>query len=276
MKDILSEIVAQKRIELVQQKQAVSPEQLQEQADRLVQSQPLPQRSLQQALAQSATGIIAEFKRRSPSKGWIHQNAQVSEVTPAYQAAGASALSILTDTPYFGGSLSDIHAARPLVHIPILRKEFIVDSYQLLQARVVGADAVLLIAACLTPEACAELTRQAHELHLEVLLEIHSEEELPYTACGADLIGVNNRHLGSFQTDVATSFRLADRLQASLPSGYHPVLVSESGLSHPDTLRQLRQAGYRGFLMGEAFMKHAQPAEALQQLIASVREEVQP
>ena len=157
MKDILSEIIANKRFEVDLQKQAISIEQLQEGISEVPTS-----RSMKQALASSASGIIAEFKRRSPSKGWIKEEACPEEIVPSYAAAGASALSILTDEKFFGGSLKDIRTARPLVEIPILRKDFIIDEYQLYQARVMGADAVLLIAACLTPDQCLELAELAH------------------------------------------------------------------------------------------------------------------
>ena len=187
MKDILSEIIAHKRIEIELQKQAVSLEKLQEEVAAMMQkdattgtSVTIPVRSMKQALASSPTGIIAEFKRRSPSKGWIYETAKAEEIPAAYETAGASALSILTDEKFFGGSLRDISTARPLVDIPILRKDFIIDEYQLLQARIVGADAVLLIAACLTQKECTTLTTQAHALGLEVLLEIHNPSELPY------------------------------------------------------------------------------------------------
>lgn len=282
MKDILSEIVAHKRMEVEKQKQAISPEMLREQALRLQEESPSAPRSMKASLASRPLGIIAEFKRRSPSKGWIHRDARPEEVAPAYEAAGAAALSVLTDEAYFGGTLGDIARIRPLVEIPILRKEFIIDPYQLLQARVVGADAVLLIAACLTPDQCASLTAGAHALGLEVLLELHDEEELPYVQAQPDMVGVNNRHLGSFVTDVATSFRLAEALRASLCQAAGggketlPLMVSESGLSQPDTLLSLHEAGFQGFLMGEAFMKHPQPGEALRALIQSFKREGEP
>lgn len=277
MKDILSEIVAHKRTEVEAQKQIVTPDQLQHAADALLQAPTCVPRSMKQALATSPSGIIAEFKRRSPSKGWIKQEARAEEIPTAYEAAGAAALSILTDEHYFGGTLHDVRTARSRVRIPILRKEFIIDEYQLLQARIVGADAVLLIAACLTPQRCEALTAYAHRLGLEVLLEIHSESELAYLSAAPDMVGVNNRHLGSFVTDVETSFRLAENLQRQVRSlTQHastdtlPLLVSESGLSRPDTVLQLRQAGYRGFLMGEAFMKTPCPGETLHQFIRSL------
>ena len=242
MTDILSEIIAHKRIEIAQQKQAVSLNQLQEQAATVLHEDTtaqaagtLQRRSMKQSLASSSSGIIAEFKRRSPSKGWIKETAQAELIPPAYEAAGASALSILTDEKFFGGALRDIRTVRPLVNIPILRKDFIIDEYQLLQARIVGADAILLIAACLTPDECRTLTLQAHELGLEVLLEVHSPSELSYIYKETDMVGVNNRHLGSFVTDVENSFRIAEELKqtvAGIDFKTPPLLVSESGISH--------------------------------------------
>ncbi len=285
MNDILSEIIANKQVEIAMQKQAVSREHLMEQVEAILQEDASPRRSMKRALAASSTGIISEFKRRSPSKGWIHPDAQADVIPPAYESAGAAALSILTDEKFFGGTLRDIRTARPLVGIPILRKDFIIDSYQLLQARIVGADAVLLIAACLTPEQCATLTAQAHELGLEVLLEVHSPSELSYINKEVDMVGVNNRNLGSFVTDVENSFRIAEQLReavlavSSVPGSSEqessapdtlPLLVSESGISSPDTIRSLRTAGFRGFLIGETFMKTGQPGEALKEMISNL------
>ncbi len=229
-------------------------------------------RSLKRALAESPSGIIAEFKRKSPSKGWIHADAFPEEVVPAYAKAGAAALSVLTDEQYFGGSLDFIRRVRPLVDIPILRKDFIIDPYQLYQAREAGADAVLLIAACLSREACAALTAEAHRLGLEVLLEVHSPEELDYITPDVDVVGVNNRHLGSFVTDVKTSFELAPALNKILRSAQDDsrVFISESGISDPATVRALREVGYRGFLMGENFMKEPDPGAALATFIQAL------
>ena len=254
MKDILSEIIANKRFEVDLQKQAISIEQLQEG----ISESPTP-RSMKQALASSASGIIAEFKRRSPSKGWIQEEARPEEIVPSYAAAGASALSILTDEKFFGGSLKDIRATRPLVEIPILRKDFIIDEYQLYQAKIVGADAVLLIAAAL------ELAEKAHSLGLEVLLEIHNTEELSYINKKIDMIGVNNRNLGTFFTDVENSFRLAEQLPQD------SVLVSESGISNPEIVKRLRTAGFRGFLIGETLMKTEHPGETLQNFLQAMQ-----
>lgn len=207
MKDILSEIIANKRFEVDLQKQAISIEQLQEGI-----SEAPAIRSMKQALVSSKSGVIAEFKRRSPSKGWIKQGALPEEIIPSYVKAGASALSILTDEKFFGGSLKDIRTARPLVEVPILRKDFIIDEYQLYQAKIVGADAVLLIAAALELEKCNELAEKAHSLGLEVLLEIHNSDELGYINKEVDMVGINNRNLGTFFTDVENSFRLAGQL----------------------------------------------------------------
>lgn len=302
--DILSEITDHKRIEVELQKQAVSPEQLREQVRDLMENSPAPRRSMKHALASSPAGIIAEFKRRSPSKGWIYETAKADKIPAAYEAAGASAISILTDAKFFGGSLRDIRTARPLVDIPILRKDFIIDEYQLLQARIAGADAVLLIAACLTQEECADLTARAHALGLEVLLEIHSPRELAYISKDVDMVGVNNRNLGTFVTDVENSFRIAGQLRQTIAGVRNipdaqdtsdvrnisdarnvsdaqgssdtprnlPLLVSESGISHPETICRLRTAGFRGFLIGETFMKTPQPGDALKGFIQGIEE----
>ena len=161
--------------------------------------------------------------------------------------------------------LKDIRTARPLVDVPIIRKDFIIDEYQLYQAKIVGADAVLLIAAALKQEKCQELAEQAHELGLEVLLEIHSAEELPYINSKIDMIGINNRNLGTFFTDVENSFRLAGQLPQDA------VLVSESGISDPEVVKRLRTAGFRGFLIGETFMKTPQPGETLQNFLKAIQ-----
>ena len=261
MKDILSEIIANKRFEVDLQKLAISIEQLQEGIHEIPASH-----SMKKALASSDSGIIAEFKRRSPSKGWIKQEARPEEIVPSYVTAGASALSILTDEKFFGGSLKDIRTARPLVDIPIIRKDFIIDEYQLYQAKIVGADAVLLIAAALEQGKCQELAEQAHELGLEVLLEIHSTEELPYINSQIDMVGINNRNLGTFYTDVENSFRLAGQLPLNT------VLVSESGISDPEVVKRLRTAGFRGFLIGETFMKTPQPGETLQNFLKAIQQ----
>ena len=221
--------------------------------------------SMSEALTSSATGIIAEFKRKSPSKGWINQEAQAGEVPLAYQQNGAAALSVVTDEKLFGGNDDFITTVRQSgVTLPVLYKNFIIDEYQLYQARLCGASAVLLIAACLPLRDCGRLMETAHSLGLEVLLEMHSEQELDYAALEPDLCGINNRNLGSFVTDVENSFRLASLLPKDA------VKVSESGISRPATVKALRQAGFRGFLIGESFMKTANPGAALHDFISEL------
>ena len=245
MQDILKEIVAHKHLELEQ----------------LCAKKP----SLREVLLQSETGIIAEFKRRSPSKGWIKEEGRADQIPLSYQQNGAAALSILTDEHYFGGSDDFIRTARQSgVTLPILYKNFVIDEAQLYAAALCGASAVLLIAACLSKSECKRLLDKAHALGLEVLLEMHSEPELEYAELEPDLCGINNRNLGSFVTDVDNSFRLAELLPKDA------VKVSESGISNPDTVRALRQAGFRGFLIGENFMKAADPGLALNEFISKL------
>ena len=259
--NILEEIVAHKRIEVAEQKEQTPAKKLYAEVERMM-SEGVTKRSLSQALTENDFGIIAEFKRKSPSKGWIKEDGKPEIIPLSYEQNGAAALSILTDEMYFGGSLDYIRKARPLVNLPILRKDFIIDEYQLFQVRHIGADAVLLIAADLSKQEVRSLTATAHELQLEVLLELHSEQELDYADIEVDAIGVNNRNLGTFVTDVQNSFRLASQLPQD------KVLVSESGISNPDTIRLLREAGYRGFLIGETFMKTDNPGEALKNFIS--------
>jgi indole-3-glycerol phosphate synthase len=263
--DILETIVANKRREVAHQKRAVSLEtMLSMGASRMAR----PVCSMRKALEVSPSGIIAEFKRRSPSKGWLHRDACVEDVIPAYEQGGASACSILTDGDFFGGAFRDLRNARALVGLPLLRKDFIVDEYQLFQARVMGADAVLLIASILTRYECLQLAKMAHALELEVLLEIHGEDELAYLHPDIDMLGVNNRHLGTFDTAVENSFRLIERIRSETGKGTQaPLLVSESGLSDAAVVRQLRTAGFRGFLIGETFMKTEKPGETLRSFI---------
>ena len=243
--DILDKIIETKREELARMKQKKP--------------------SLRQALLDSPTGIIAEFKRRSPSKGWIKEEGRPEEIPLSYQQNGAAAISILTDKQYFGGHDRFITEARRAgVTIPILYKNFVVDEMQVYEACLCGASAILLIAACLSKERCAALMQLAHELGMEVLLEMHSEEELAYADLQPDVCGINNRHLGSFVTDIETSFRLA----VLLPK--EAVKVSESGISNPQSITQLRQVGFHGFLIGETFMREPQPGLALKRFIEQI------
>ena len=245
MQDILEQIIATKREEL----------------ERMRRKKP----SLREALLRSETGIIAEFKRRSPSKGWIKEEGRAAEIPLSYQQNGAAAISILTDKQYFGGHDRFIVEARQSgVTIPILYKNFVIDEMQLYEAALCGASAVLLIAACLPKEKLRALMQRAHKLGLEVLLEMHSEEELGYCELEPDVYGINNRNLGSFITDVENSFRLAERLPKDA------VKVSESGISKPETIRELRAAGFNGFLIGETFMKTPDPGATLKTFITEI------
>lgn len=260
--DILQEIVAHKRIEVERFKQQLSEQEIHRRVEAILDFS-VP--SMSKALTASQSGIIAEFKRRSPSKGWIKEEGKADEIPLSYQEHGAASLSILTDEQYFGGKDDFIRIARHAgVHIPILYKNFIIDEYQLFQARLCGASAVLLIAADLSKEECQSLLSTAHELGLEVLLEMHSEEELEYAEMEPDMCGINNRNLGTFITDVQNSFRLAELLPKD------SVKVSESGISNPDTVKALRLAGFRGFLIGETFMKTSDPGKALKDFISKL------
>lgn len=260
--DILQEIVAHKRIEVERFKQQLPEQEIHRRVEAILDFS-VP--SMSKALTASESGIIAEFKRRSPSKGWIKEEGKADEIPLSYQEHGAAALSILTDEQYFGGKDDFIRIARHAgVHIPILYKNFIIDEYQLFQARLCGASAVLLIAADLSKEKCQSLLSTAHGLGLEVLLEMHSEEELEYAEMEPDMCGINNRNLGTFITDVQNSFRLAELLPKD------SVKVSESGISNPDTVKALRLAGFRGFLIGETFMKTSDPGKALKDFISKL------
>jgi len=257
---ILDTIVADKRLEVEARRQAVPLDHLKSLAMGMPKG-----RSLKQALEASQTGIISEFKRKSPSKGYIHPNAEVVPVVSAYQAGGCAGVSVLTDFPYFGGTIGDFKAARVVLVCPMLRKDFMIDPYQLYEAKVLGADVILLIASALSLDVAYDLGELAHELGMEVLLEIHNEAELDYISRFTDLVGVNNRNLSTFVTDVQVSFDLADKIPTEF------VRISESGLSDPDTVKKLREAGYKGFLMGENFMKHDDPGAALSAFITSLK-----
>ena len=255
-KDILQEIVEHKRVE-VETLRAAMPQFSKSQGT-------IP--SLKAALLNSPTGIIAEFKRKSPSKGWIKEEGRPDIIPLSYQQNGATALSILTDERYFGGCDDYVRVARKSgVALPILYKNFVIDELQLHAALSCGASAVLLIAACLTKQKCRELIDKSHALGLEVLLEMHSEPELEYSELNPDLCGINNRNLGSFVTDVENSFHLASKLPVDA------VKVSESGISNPETIIALREAGFRGFLIGETFMKTPDPGQALAGFIKNLK-----
>lgn len=260
LETILEKIVAEKKQVVAQAKAAVHTKAL-TQSQQFAIAKP----SLKQALLQpGASGIIAEFKRKSPSKGWINQGASAASVVPAYVAGGASALSILTDETFFGGSLTDMVPAQHLA-IPVLRKDFMVDEYQLIEAKAHGAAVVLLIAACLTPAQVKSFSQTARDLGMESLLEIHTEKELDHWHPGIELVGINNRNLKNFEVDLVHAFRLRE----SLPQGV--VAIAESGIQSPETIAQFRSQDFSGFLMGEKFMREAHPGEALSQFVQTLQ-----
>lgn len=260
MKNILDKIIDYKRVEVVERK-AVTPVSVLE-ARAGFERKPL---SLRAFLMDGAkTGIITEFKRRSPSKGVINDRVSVEAVTKGYAAAGASCLSVLTDGPSFGGSSEDLMAAR-VNAIPILRKDFIVDEYQIVEAKAIGADVILLIAACLTPAEVRRLAEFAGSLGLEVLLEIHGEDELEHICAATPIVGVNNRDLKTFTVDIERSIRLIDRIPKD------KLLIAESGIDKVETIRQMRDAGFHGFLIGERFMKEEDPAIAFAAFVEQLK-----
>ncbi len=201
------------------------------------------------------TGIIAEFKRRSPSKGIINSSSTVTEVTTAYTKYGASGLSILTDEDFFGGSMNDLMMAT-INEVPLLRKDFIIDEYQLVESKAFGAEVILLIAACLSKKEVKDLASSAKNIGLNVLLEIHNEEELEHICDEVDVVGVNNRDLKTFAVDIARSIELSKKIPTD------KIKISESGIDDISTIRLLQQHGFKGFLIGEKFMKEKDPGEA--------------
>ncbi len=223
-------------------------------------------KSLSSALRNSDTGIIAEHKRRSPSKAAINLGSNVKEIVIGYQQAGVCGISILTDQPYFGGSLADMVDARTVVEIPLLRKEFIIDEYQIIEARAHGADVILLIASILTKKEIKTFSELVKSLQMDVLLEVHNEEELRKSMMPSlDMIGVNNRNLKTFGVSLETSKQLAPMI----PNDF--VKISESGLSEIQAIHELRSYGYEGFLIGEHFMKTEDPGESANKFIASLK-----
>lgn len=259
--NILEQIIETKHQEVIAQKKSTSISQLE--------YLPFFQRkcnSLTKSLnAENASGIIAEFKQKSPSKGDINFGVGVEEVTKAYVDAGASGLSVLTDKEYFGGSLANLTKAREVnPHIPILRKDFMIDEYQLIEAKAHGADLILLIAACLEPEQATHLGKVAKELGLEVLMEVHNARELDLVNEYVDLVGVNNRNLKTFEVSVDTSVELSQLIPENFTR------ISESGLAGSAEINLLRNHGFRGFLIGETFMKTTNPGETCRKLIESL------
>ncbi|WP_407557426.1 indole-3-glycerol phosphate synthase TrpC [Winogradskyella sp. 4-2091] len=218
--------------------------------------------SLAQNLRNSQSGIIAEHKRRSPSKSEINQDLNVQDVARGYENAGVCGMSVLTDGKYFGGSLDDLILARASINLPLLRKEFIIDTYQILEAKAYGADVILLIAAILTREEIKQFSEFAKRLNLDVLLEVHNEEELQKSIMPSlDMLGVNNRNLKTFDVSLETS----KQLSLSMPDEF--VKVSESGISSVEAIKELQPFGYKGFLIGENFMKTDNPGESAKEFI---------
>jgi indole-3-glycerol phosphate synthase len=259
--NILDSIIAYKRTEVAGRKAAM-PISVLEKSSFFYR----PSFSLKARLRDAgSTGIIAEFKRRSPSKGVINDKAGVADVTRGYTAGGAACLSVLTDGHFFGGSDADLVTAR-VNEIPILRKEFIIEEYQIVEARAIGADVILLIAACLTPAEVKRLAVFARGLGLEVLLEIHGEDELEHICDETALVGVNNRDLKTFTVDIERSIQLSRRI----PPG--KLLVAESGIGEVRTIMQMKEAGFKGFLIGESFMKEADPAAAFRRFVGELQE----
>lgn len=257
--NILDRIIEAKKIEVEAAKQLHTIEALQTSAyyDRTC------LKLTQRLTADGATGIITEFKRKSPSKGFINEFADAAKVTTDYTNYGASGISVLTDADFFGGSKSDLLAARHN-NIPLLRKDFMIDEYQIVEAKAMGADLILLIAACLSATQVQQLAGFAHTLGLEVLLELHEEEELGHVCNEVDLVGINNRNLKTFEVDIDRSLKLAEQIPAD------KIKVAESGISEVATVQRFSAAGFQGFLMGENFMKSTDPGLAFKHFVADL------
>lgn len=258
---ILDQIIASKKREVALKKTVISMNQL-ETTDLFN----AKTNSLSKSIINSPFGIIAEHKRRSPSKATINNAFSVEEVVKGYENAGASGISILTDSQYFGGSLDDLLFAKASVNTPLLRKEFIIDEYQILEAKSNGADAILLIAAVLSKEEIKSLSEFAHSIALEVLLEVHNQEELEKSIMPSlDIIGVNNRNLKTFEVSLLNSIELATHI----PNDF--IKISESGLTTNEDIKLLKSVGYEGFLIGENFMKTSNPGQSLEEFINQLK-----
>jgi indole-3-glycerol phosphate synthase len=260
---VLADILAQTRTELERRKRVRPEAELRDQALAVAGG---VGRSLHDALNRPGIGVIAEFKRRSPSAGMLRESADVAEIASAYERGGADALSVLTEGPNFDGSLADLRTARAACGLPVLRKDFIVDPYQLYEALLAGADAVLLIVAALTPSELQALRGLARGLDLDVLVEAHDAAELRVALDGgADLIGINNRDLRDFSVDVERTFALLGEIPAGV------TVVSESGIGDAGQLARLQAAGVAAVLVGESLMRAPVPAEALRALRARIQ-----
>jgi indole-3-glycerol phosphate synthase len=258
--NILTKIIDHKKIEVAERKKQMSVAQLE--------AMPLFNHSCNSLklnlLNEDLTGIIAEFKRQSPSKGVINDAASVADVTNAYTQFGAAGISVLTDKTFFGGTLDDMRIAvkNP---IPVLRKEFMIDEFQLIEAKAYGASVILLIAACLSPEVTYTLAKFAKSVGLEVLLEIHDATELGHISEAIDFVGINNRSLKSFEVNIEHSLELKNQLPKEKLS------IAESGIYSVDTFKLLKKEGFNGFLMGEYFMKESNPALAFETFVTSIK-----
>lgn len=261
MDNLLAQIVATKRKEVEVLKKKAPLAVLREIVDQF----PYESISLSDRLARKP-GIIAEFKRASPSKGPININADIAMVVKGYASAGASAVSVLTDASYFQSKPDDFKQARKIKEVPLLRKEFIIDEYQLYESRALGANVVLLIAAILTKEQIQNFTKLAHELGMEVLLELHDEVEIKKISGLEDMMGVNNRNLKTFEVDIKHSAHMSKKL-----ANYTIPLIAESGLSGIKEVKYLASEGFKGFLMGEYFMKQSSPAESLKEFMNNLQ-----
>jgi len=261
--DILEEIIAHKHKE-VEEKKSLFPTKLLERSLYFKGQSVSLKKYL---LREDKSGIIAEIKRQSPSKGVINAHVDVERIAIGYMQAGASALSILTDQKYFGGSNDDLTKARKFNFCPILRKDFIIDEYQIVEAKSIGADAILLIAAALDPDKIKSLAQFARSLDLEVLMEVHNKKELESSINDyLDIVGVNNRDLKTFEVDINTSISLASHI----PSEF--VKISESGISNPESIQTLKSFGYEGFLIGERFMQSGRPERSCKRFIEALNQ----
>lgn len=259
--NILDKIVADKRKEVDLKKSLITIPQLEQSV--MMERTSI---SLAEELKNSTTGIIAEHKRRSPSKSVINQSLNVQDVAKGYAGAGVCGMSVLTDGKYFGGSLDDLILARAAVNIPLLRKEFIIDEYQIVEARAYGADVILLIAAILSREEIKTLSETAKSLGLDVLLEVHNEEELQKSIMPSlDMLGVNNRNLKTFEVNLETSKSLSEQIPDDFAK------VSESGISSIEAIQELKPYGYQGFLIGENFMKTDDPGKNAKEFINELK-----
>lgn len=259
MRNILETIIAQKRVEVAQRKINMPITFLEKEFF----FHRTPYSFMDFLLDENRTGIIAEFKRQSPSKGIINNSAEIIDVTKDYAKYGASAISVLTDEQFFGGSLDDLKNAR-INPIPILRKDFIIDEYQLIESKANGADIILLIAACLSINEVKTLSLLAKNLGLSVLLEIHTEQELQHICDGVDVVGINNRNLKDFKVDLHHSIELGKQIPSN------KLRIAESGINNVHSIVMLREQGFSGFLIGEKFMKETNPGKAFKTFTAEL------